>query len=98
MGSTVGDLIAAAAVACSLALLVLVGLAVRRSGGVRQLDDRAYESRFGWLMPGGLLYKLGRRDGPEKRRWWPYLLDWPLGGWLYNGGRRRTEGESRKSK
>lgn len=55
---------------------------------LRRLDDRALNSRLGWLLPGGLgiFYKLGRRDRSPRERLWPYLLD-PLCGWLYNSGR-----------
>jgi hypothetical protein len=58
-----------------------------------RLDDRAYESRAGWLMPGGIFWKLGRRDRRQGERFWPYLLG--LGdGWLYNAARERTARET----
>jgi hypothetical protein len=77
------------------ALLAGTALAVRRAGGVRRLDDKFYESRFGWLMPGGIFWKLGRRDGRSRERFWPYLFGL-LDGWMYNAGRDRRTRERRR--
>lgn len=54
-----------------------------------KLDDQAYESRWGWLMPGGLGWKLGRRDTTERERLWPYLVGL-TDGWFYNAARERS--------
>ena len=62
--------------------------------GLRQLDGRVYESRWGWLMPFGIFYKLGRGDAGRKERLAPYLLD-PVGGWMYNAGRIRDRRQGR---
>lgn len=51
------------------------------------------EGPVGWVLPGGIAYKLGRRSGlrdtdPRWRRW-PFLGGL-LDGWNYNVGRERS--------
>ena len=80
----------------AVATVAILGLVVwfAATGRARRLDDRIYESRAGWLMPGGIFYKLGQRDTGSRERWWPYLFGL-IDGWMYNAGRvrRRARGE-----
>jgi hypothetical protein len=57
-----------------------------------RLDDRAYESRLGWLMPGGIAWKLGRRSAKPGERAWPYFFGF-MDGWFFNAARERTAKE-----
>jgi hypothetical protein len=59
-----------------------------------RLDDRVYESRLGWLMPGGVFWKLGRRDSSGRERIAPYFLGFTEG-WFYNAARARSAREAR---
>lgn len=58
-----------------------------------RLDDRAYESRWGWVMPGGIFWKLGRRDTNRRERVLPYFLGFTEG-WFYNAARQRSARET----
>jgi len=60
---------------------------------VRDSEDSIYESGWGWLLPGGWFYKLGRGDDSPRERIWPYLFGGMLDGWLYNSGRERRRRE-----
>lgn len=73
-------------IAYLLAVVAVIVLAVWLRAPLRRLDDRALASKFGWLLPGGVAYKLGRRDRREGERWSAYLLGGGFG-WLYNAGR-----------
>lgn len=61
-----------------------------------RLDDRVYESRWGWLMPGGIFWKLGRRDASGRERALPYFFGL-ADGWMYNAARERSAREARSS-
>ncbi len=58
--------------------------------------ERLWESRWGWILPFGAAWKLGRRHGanpPAKSSLW-VLLVWDV--WserIYNRGRERTIAE-----
>jgi hypothetical protein len=82
------------------ALVVLIIVAVLISYGFtvwiisqRNSDDSIYDSGWGWLLPGGWFYKLGRGDDGTRERVWPYVFGGWLDAWLYNSGleRRRRE-------
>jgi hypothetical protein len=60
-----------------------------------RLDDRVYESRWGWVMPGGIFWKLGRRDSSDRERVLPYFLGFTEG-WFYNSARARSAREARR--
>lgn len=77
----------------AFAIVVVVAIAAARTKWARGVDDRAYESKVGWLMPFGLFWKLGRRDERPGERFWPYFLN-PIGGWVYNAGRERRAREN----
>jgi hypothetical protein len=47
------------------------------------------DSRVGWLLPGGIAYKVGQRDPKRGERLVPYLFG-ALDGWNYNAGRERA--------
>ena len=59
----------------------------------RDTDDSIYDTGWGWLLPGGWFYKLGRGDDSPRERLWPYLFGGLLDGWLYNSGRERRRRE-----
>lgn len=61
--------------------------------GQRGRDDSIYDTGWGWLLPGGFFYKLGRSDSSPRERVWPYFFGGPLDGWLYNSARERRRRE-----
>ena len=59
----------------------------------RDSDHSLYDTGWGWLLPGGWFYKLGRGDDSPRERIWPYVFGGLLDGWLYNSGRERRRRE-----
>lgn len=79
--------------AVAFVAVVVGAVLLARSRWAKAVDERVYESRAGWMMPGGLFWKLGRRDDKPGERVWPYLTGL-LNGWMYNAGRLRRAQES----
>jgi hypothetical protein len=79
--------------------VLVVAVVAARSRRGRELDDKVYGSKAGWLMPGGIFWKRGRRGDTEGRRLWPYLFG-PVNAWFYNAGRKRraSEGDRRQER
>ena len=80
------------------AVLIVVGVVnaygfTARIISQRDSDDSIYDTGWGWLLPGGWFYKLGRGDDSPRERLWPYLFGGLLDGWLYNSGRERRRRE-----
>lgn len=70
-------------------VVVLAGWIAKQRDG----KDSIYDTGWGWLLPGGWFYKLGRTDDSPRERLWPYLFGGLFDGWLYNAGRERRRRE-----
>ena len=57
--------------------------------------DRLLDSKFGWIIPGGAPYKLGRKDGTDSTLRGSWLIWGVWGERMYDRGRRQTVAEKR---
>jgi len=59
--------------------------------------ERLLDSRFGWVVPGGAPFKLGRRDGARRNLSGSFLIWGVYGERMYDRGRRITMTEQHTS-
>lgn len=70
---------------CAVPLLLLAGWQV---AAWRPRIVTLLESQWGWWVPFGLFWKLGRKQADSDVRW-PYFFGLPAG-WLYRAGAEFT--------
>jgi hypothetical protein len=81
-----------------IAVLVILGISLSLGGMIYALGRRPgepslYDRDWGWLLPGGFWYKLGKRDTSSRERVLPYVFGGLFDGFMYNSGRVRRRRE-----
>lgn len=75
-------------VAGGLSVVLLVAHFTGHTKWARGLDERMWASKLGWLVPGGLAYRVARRWGLPAGPL-PFFLGGMTGMWAYEIGSRR---------
>jgi hypothetical protein len=72
----------------ALAVILLVAHFTGHTKWAGRLDERMWDSKLGWLVPGGVAYRVGRRWGLRAGPL-PYLIFGVYGMWGYRVGRQQ---------